>query len=464
MDVHGIRRLRIFAETDDDLLRTLLASATEVAFSAGEELFRAGDPMADWWVLLEGRIDLVRRTRREELVIRSMDSPGQWIGAVGAWDPQAVFFLTARAGGAGRILRIPLSALRSLSATHFPLGDHILEGVVTTLRRVESSISDKESLIGLGTLAAGLAHELNNPAAAVSRAVAALGADWETMQSALQRLAAGGLAADRFQGLDALRRELDPGRPAGDPMAVADLEEALSGRLAGLGARRPWSLVPVLARSGADDAWCDRAAEVLGGALEPGLEWVVRAVSAARSLQEAREAAARISGLVAAVKSYSQLDRASVQPVDVIEGLESTLAVMAHRIPPGVCVVRDHGGGLPEIQAAAAELNQVWTNLIDNALDAMGDEGSLRVSTRAAPDGGVVVEIADSGPGMPPEVLQHAFDPFFTTKGVGRGTGLGLDIARRIVDRHDGEIDIDTSPSGTVLHVRLPAEGGGRAG
>jgi signal transduction histidine kinase len=153
-----------------------------------------------------------------------------------------------------------------------------------------------------------------------------------------------------------------------------------------------------------------------------------------------------------------------VQPVDVPEGLESTLAVMAHRIPPGVSVVRDHGGGLPEIQAAAAELNQVWTNLIDNALDAMGDEGSLRVSTRAAPDGGVVVEIADSGPGMSPEVLQHAFDPFFTTKGVGRGTGLGLDIARRIVDRHDGEIDIDTSPAGTVLRVLLPSGRRGPAG
>ena len=239
-------------------------------------------------------------------------------------------------------------------------------------------------------------------------------------------------------------------------MAAGDLEEALSGCLAAHGVRRPWVLAPVLARGGADTDWCDRAAEVLGDALEPGLEWVVRTVGAARSLQEAKESAARSSGLVAAVRSYSQLDRASVQPVDVEEGLESTLAVLAHRVPDGVSVVRDYGRSLPRIQAAAAELNQLWTNLIDNALDAMGDEGTLRLTIEADADGGVLVGIGDTGPGMPPEVRRHAFDPFFTTKAVGAGTGLGLDIARRIVERHDGEIGIDTGPAGTVLRVRLP--------
>jgi signal transduction histidine kinase len=247
-------------------------------------------------------------------------------------------------------------------------------------------------------------------------------------------------------------------------VTAADLEEALSVRLSGHGVRRPWALAPELARAGADPAWCDRAADVLGGVLEPGLEWVVRTVRASRSLAEARDSAARISGLVAAVRSYSQLDRASVQPVDVAEGVESTLAVLAHRIPPGISVVRDHGAGVPQIQAAAAELNQVWTNLIDNALDAMGADGTLRVTTRPDADEGVLVEIADTGPGMPPEVRRHAFDPFFTTKPVGRGTGLGLDIARRIVERHDGEIGIDTGPGGSVVRVRLPRAGRGGAG
>jgi signal transduction histidine kinase len=464
MDVDEVRALAVFDGTDDEQLVALLADGEERSFAPGDEVVRAGEPMLDWWVLLEGRIDLVRRTRREELLVRTMDSPGQWIGAVGAWDPHAVYFLSGRATSAGRILRIPVRALRAMSSTRFPLGDHLLEGVVTTLRRVESAINDKESLVGLGTLAAGLAHELNNPAAAVTRAVAALGDDWAAVLPALEGLTAGSPAADRFADLAALQRELAAARPEPDPVTAADLEEALSVRLSGLGVRRPWALAPVLARAGADPAWCDRAADVLDGALEPGLEWVVHTVRATRSLAEARDSAARISGLVAAVRSYSQLDRASVQPVDVHEGLESTLAVLAHRTPAGVSVVRAYGGGLPQIHAAAAELNQVWTALVENALDAIGNEGTLRLTTREDADGAVLVEIGDTGPGMPPEVRRHAFDPFFTTKPVGRGTGLGLDIARRIVERHDGEIGIDTGPGGTVIRVRLPRAGRDGAG
>ena len=464
MDFDEVRALAVFQGTDDAQLAGLLAEAEEQTFRPGDEVIRAGEPMVDWWVLLEGRIDLVRRSRREDLVVRTMDEPGQWIGAVGAWDPGAVFFLSGRASSAGRILRIPLRALRAMSSTRFPLGDHLLEGVVTTLRRTESAISDKESLVGLGTLAAGLAHELNNPAAAIVRAVGALGTDWAAMLAAVQALAERSVPAERLAGLETLRRELEPARPAVDPMALGRIEEALSGCLSAHGVRRPWGPASVLARCGADVAWCDRVAALLGDGLEPGLEWVVRTLSATASVREAQEAAARISGLVAAVKSYSQLDRASVQPVDVAEGVDSTLAVLAHRVPAGVSVVRDHAAGSPRIAAAAAELNQVWTNLVENALDAMGDEGTLRVTTRPDADGGVLVEIGDTGPGMAPEVRQHAFDPFFTTKPVGRGTGLGLDIARRIVERHGGGIDVDTGPGGTLFRVRLPPEGRGSRG
>jgi signal transduction histidine kinase len=453
VDVDEVRAFAVFDGTDDEALVALLAEGEERSFGPGEVVLRAGEPMADWWVLLEGRIDLVRRTPREELVIRAMDSPGQWIGAVGAWDPDAVFFLSGRARSAGRILRIPVRALRAMSSTRFPLGDHLLEGVVTTLRRVESAISDQESLVGLGTLAAGLAHELNNPAAAVSRAIGALGTDWEATLSSTQELAET-LPRGRFADLRALRRELREGPPAADPMVIGDLEGALTAHLSARGVQRPWSLAPALARAGADVQWCERMAEVLGDRLEPGLEWVVRTLTATRSLQEAKASAARISGLVAAVSSYTQLDRASVQLVDVTEGLDSTLAMLAHRTPDGVAVARDYAPGLPRIEVAAAELNQVWTNLVANALDAMGDTGTLRVRTR--PDGdGVVVEIGDTGPGMPPDVRQHAFDPFFTTKGVGQGTGLGLDISRRIVERHGGDIAVRSVPGDTVLRVRL---------
>jgi signal transduction histidine kinase len=276
------------------------------------------------------------------------------------------------------------------------------------------------------------------------------------MLDSLRGLAANALTAEQFTGLDVLRLELASSPVTADPMAAADREEAVSDWLSDRGVPRPWTLAPALASAGADVAWCERVGDVLDGrTLEPGLAWVVSTGSADRQLREVREATGRISALVAAVKSYSELDRAPVHPTDVAEGLESTLVMLGHRVPPGVGVVRDYGEGVPRIDAVPAELNQVWTNLVTNALDAMGDTGTLRVSTRPDSDAGVVVEVADTGGGMTDEVAKHAFDPFFTTKPVGQGTGLGLDIVRRIVDRHGGEISVDNGPDATVFRVRL---------
>ena len=238
---------------------------------------------------------------------------------------------------------------------------------------------------------------------------------------------------------------------------AADLEQALSLWLAGHGVERDWAIAPPLAAAGVDPGWCERAAAVLDGpALEPGLEWVASTFSVATLLAEVKESTRRISELVAAVRSYSQMDRASMQPIDVTDGLESTLVMLGHKLRDGVTVVRDYGADVPRIEAYAGELNQVWTNLIDNAVDAMDGAGTLRVATRVDGDG-VVVEIGDTGPGMPPQVAARAFEPFYTTKDVGKGTGLGLDIARRIVvERHGGTITIDSRPGETVLRVRLP--------
>jgi signal transduction histidine kinase len=222
---------------------------------------------------------------------------------------------------------------------------------------------------------------------------------------------------------------------------------------------REWTIAPPLAAAGVDLAWCERAATVLEGpALEAGLEWVASTFSVATLLGEVKESTRRISELVAAVRSYSQMDRASMQHIDVTDGLESTLVMLGHKLRDGVTVVRDYGADVPRIEAYAGELNQVWTNLIDNALDAMDGTGTLRVATHVEGDG-VVVEIGDTGPGMPPQVAERAFEPFYTTKGVGKGTGLGLDIARRIVvDRHGGTITIDSRPGETVLRVRIPIQ------
>jgi signal transduction histidine kinase len=388
-----------------------------------------------------------------------MDVPGRWAGGFRAWDEHGAYLATGRAATSGCMLRVPADGLRELWSSRFPLGLHLIEGVSRSARNYESMARQREALAALGKLASGLAHELNNPAAAATRAVDALGVAYEGLLSSLRRLAAVPISAGQFSAIDALRRELVPRQGAVDPMDLADREDALADWLAARSVGRDWELGPVLAGAGADVGWCDRVAEAVGEAsLEPAFEWVVNTLSATGLLEEVRESTRRISDLVAAVKSYTQLDRASMQATDVAEGLESTLVMLAHRIPAEVAVVRDHGADVPVIQALAAELNQVWTNLLTNALDAMGGQGTLRVSTRLH-RGSVVVEVGDTGAGMSPETRQHAFDPFFTTKGVGEGTGLGLDISRRIVDRHHGEITIELEPGETVLRVRLPVGG-----
>jgi len=225
----------------------------------------------------------------------------------------------------------------------------------------------------------------------------------------------------------------------------------------GLVVAGPWGIAPPLAAAGVDLAWCERAAGLLdGAALGPGLEWVASTFAVASLLSEVKESTRRVSDLVAAVRSYSQMDRGSMQHIDVTDGLESTLLMLGHKLRDGVEVVRDYDADVPRVEVFAGELNQVWTNLIDNAVDAMDGAGTLRVATRTDGDA-VVVEIGDTGPGMPTPVAARAFEAFYTTKDVGKGTGLGLDIARRIVvERHSGTISIDSRPGETVLRVGIP--------
>jgi signal transduction histidine kinase len=272
----------------------------------------------------------------------------------------------------------------------------------------------------------------------------------------LRQLADKDITAQQFSALDTLRRELRPGSVS-DPLAVADAEDAVTTWLERHDIDDAWQLAPALVAGGVDPAWCEQAAGALGSeALSPGLSWVASALSVEIFLAELKESTQRISNLVAAVKSYSQMDRASRQAIDVTEGLESTLVILGPKLPEDVTVVREYDADLPRIEAYPGELNQVWTNLIDNALDAMGDSGTLRLSAHTE-TGVMVIEVADTGGGMPPDVAARAFEAFYTTKDVGKGTGLGLDIARRIVEeRHGGSITLDTGPDGTTFRVRLP--------
>ena len=457
MDVDELRKIFLFEGLNDEQLMALIAVADEVPFDPGDVLFVQGQPAEFLWVLLTGRVEGVRRAGHEETVVAVMETPGQWAGGFRAWNGVVGYLLSGRAATRGSCLRVAAPVLRAWALACFPFGVHMLDGISQTAHTLESLSRQREALVALGTLAAGLAHEINNPASAASRAVEALQECCDTLSSSLIRLAELSLSAEQFLAIDALRREIDPSTASVDSLAMADREEALSDWLELHGVDGVWRIAPAFAAAGVEISWCESAASVLtGNTLGPGLEWAASALSTRALLSEVKEATGRISALVAAVRSYSQLDRASLQLIDVTEGIESTLVMLGHKMRGGVDVVRDYAVDLPRIEANPGELNQVWTNLIDNAIDAMDGRGTLRVSTRPQGDS-VVVEVADTGAGMPPEVQAHAFEPFFTTKDVDKGTGLGLDISRRIVvDRHDGEIAIDVQRNETVLRVRLP--------
>jgi signal transduction histidine kinase len=453
-----LRGLALFAKVEEDDLRDLVALGSEVVFAAGDELWTQGTPADYWWVLLEGRIDLARSIGQEETLLGAMDAPGRWAGGFRAWDDNGVYLLTGRASAPGRLFRVPAAALKDWTSAWNPFGAHLIEGVFRTARTVEAVARQREALVALGTLAAGLAHELNNPAAAATRAVDALGDACEELLSIVGRLASGSISREQLGAVDVLRREIARG-PVGtelSPLVLADREEALSEWLVGHGIESGWVIAPPLASAGVDIEWCERAADVLGDALDPGLAWVAGTLTVRTLLSEAAESMHRISGLVGSVKDYSQLDRASIQQTVVIDGLEATLVMLAHQIPDGVAVVRDYDPATPVIEAIPGELNQVWTNLMTNAVDAMAGTGTLRLSTRPERDG-VAVEIGDTGTWADPSAKDRAFEPFFTTKSVGQGTGLGLDISRRIVvGRHGGDMAIEIRPGETVLHVWLP--------
>src|SRR3954468_15796935 len=456
VDVADLRPIHLFEGLTDPQVAELAAAADDVRIEPGDVLFRQGDPADTWWMLLDGAIDLRRQIGQEEMVVARMQAPGQWAGGFRAWDEHGVFLASGGAVGAGRALRLAAVGLRRLTDAWFPFGGHIIKGVFTTARSVEATARQRESLLTLGKISAGLAHELNNPAAAATRAVDALESAASALESSLEKLVAARLTAPQLAELEVLRRRAAAANAPLSPLALADLEDDLTSWLEDHDVLQAWLLAPALAAAGVDRAWCEEAAGVLGqAALGPGLEWVSNSVSMKGLLTEVKDSTARIFELVAAMKSYSQMDRSSLQRVDVREGLNSSLVVLGHTIPSGIQVVRDYAEDIPVVEAYAGELNQVWTNLINNALDAMEGKGTLRVTARSD-DGAAVVEIADTGPGMAPGIAARAFEPFFTTKQVGKGAGLGLDIARRIVEeRHGGMIVIDSRPGDTVLRVRL---------
>ena len=300
---------------------------------------------------------------------------------------------------------------------------------------------------------------MNNPAAAALRATADLRPALHLLQGVVGWLASADLPSDRLRGLLSLKSDALGAvqRPARSAIELANAEDEAGTWLDGHGVDSSWSLASTFTSVGLGESWLDRASNVLGASeLSPGLNWIAATLLATTLVDQVDDAVGRIAQLVTAVKEYSYMDRAPEQEVNVHEGIEKTLLVLGHKLRPGIQIVREYDQRLPAIQANGAELNQVWTNLIDNAIDALDGHGQIFIRTRHDDDA-VVVEIADQGPGIPGDLVSRIFDPFFTTKEVGKGTGLGLDIVRRIVvDAHHGEISVESTPGDTRFVVRLP--------
>jgi signal transduction histidine kinase len=344
----------------------------------------------------------------------------------------------------------------------FPMAMHMLEGLFVGMRASDAVIGQRERLTALGRLTAGLTHELNNPAAAAVRATATLRERVAAMRAKLAGLASGKVDPDTLVRLSKLQDEAieqSAKAPHLTPMQANDREDEISDWFDDQHLTAGWQLAPVLVAAGLDVEWLDKMRDTIpAGHLESGLRWITYALESEQLMTEIEDATDRISNLIAAAKQYSQMDRAEHQQIDVHAGLESTLVMLGMKMKKGdgLTLVKEFDRSLPQIPAYPAELNQVWTNLIDNALQAMKGSGTLTL--RTARDGEfVLVEIGDTGPGVPAAITHKIFEPFFTTKPVGEGTGLGLDISWRIVvNRHGGDLRVESKPGDTRFQVRLP--------
>jgi signal transduction histidine kinase len=337
---------------------------------------------------------------------------------------------------------------------------HLIEGLTMGFRSSQAIIGQRERLLSLGRLSAGLTHELNNPASAAVRATATLRELVSKIRRKLVHLATADVDPKALVALTDLQEAAVEKMAKAEklsPMEVSEAEDEISGWLDDHGIDDGWDLAPTLVAAGVDSEWLDEVAETVPASLADGLHWVTYALEIEQLMGEIEDSTGRISHLVAAAKQYSQMDRAAHQDIDVRDGLKSTLVMLSHKIKErGINVVKDFDHSLPTVPAHPAELNQVWTNLIDNAIYAMAEGGTLTVRT-VREDGWVLVEICDTGAGIPVEMQQKIFEPFFTTKPVGEGTGLGLDISYRVIaQRHGGDLRVVSHPGDTRFQVRLP--------
>ncbi len=456
-----LRRIDLFDDLGEPQLALWRSIATIRQVPADTVVAEAHDAAAGVLLLLEGEVQgLVFESGRMEPITRQVAPT--WMGAITAMT-ETGFAGEMRAATDARLAVIAPEDFVALALTQRSVHRRVMQAVRTVSARAAAREQNRERLAALGTMAAGLAHELNNPAAAARRAASDLAETLEVLASTIGRFVESGVEREQASQLVTMQRQAIDRLAARDPLSAldaADAEDALLDVLQGLGVAEPWRLTEPLAAAGVDTAWLQQLADVAGPAAGAAIAWIAASLTARGLAAEISESTDRMGKLVKAIKAYAFMDRGEVVETDIHEGLETTLMVLGHKLKhTAIEVRREYDRSLPKLMLRGSELNQVWTNILANAIEALGQTGTIEVAT--ARDGACArVDIIDDGPGIPAAIRPYIFDPFFTTKDVGEGTGLGLDTTRRIlIDRLGGSIDVDSVPGRTAFHVWLPLDG-----
>jgi len=453
--IDDLRKIQVFADLPQEHLAWLAEKSEEIRLQQGEIFAREGEPTNYLTAILEGEIRVQRESGSDAPIY--IGHAGQVTGVL-PYSRLTHYPGTVRAMLPTRMVRLHKDLFPEMLQRMPQLGQRLVALMSDRIRETTRLETQRDKLMALGKLSAGLAHELNNPAAAAQRATASLRETLETVREASIRLARHALSPEQREIITRFEREAGQYTvtiPA-DPLAQADREERVTAWLEARHVPDAWKISPAIADAGVDIPRLESlAAQVGDEVLSDALTRIASILTISRLIREIEVSTKRISELVRAVKEYSYMDQAAMQEIDLHQGLENTFTILHHRLKGGINVVREYGEDLPRICAFGGELNQIWTNLISNAIEAMQGKGELRVRTARDLDR-VLVEIRDDGPGIPPEVLPHIFDPFFTTKGVGEGTGLGLDTVCRIIRNHHGEIRVTSHPGDTRFQVYLP--------
>jgi signal transduction histidine kinase len=447
-------KIPAFAGLPDDQITWFLSQTHELKITAGETYVRQGDPADAMFVILEGQFQFRGEFGGQPVIfpIKAGDVTG-----VLPLSRMTQFSVTGRAVTDGRILRFPTSLFPELTQRMPVLTQHLVGLLSDRVRETTRIEQQRDRLAALGKLSAGLAHELNNPASAAKRAASQLRQILKKIKDASHELGRRELTPAQKAEIESLEASfIQRDEPPPDPLTASDIEDQIDSLLRSHGQNDLWQLSADLARRGVKPAALESLfANLEADTARAALIRLAASVEVANLLKEIESSTSRISDLVLAIKEYTFMDQAPVQNVDIVKTLENTITILNYKLKHGVVVKRDYQRVPLLVNSFGSELNQVWTNLIDNAIDAMGGKGELRVRTYRD-DSCVVVEIGDNGPGISPDVKPHIFEPFFTTKGVGQGTGLGLDTVQRIVKKHQGTIQVESQPGDTRFQIWLP--------